>query len=194
MISPLGGVCAIGKLYQSTLAGWHCKEIFAILIYSCQDYYHPVTDAWRETVELLAVYDIMSPWVNQYFSCYARRASRGVEEYFHAIALHEYYWLAVPVFIAVTCWGTHYADYSDPPLDPGYTVHQAANRSRLSCCSITPLSPRVREVLESIGLVNLVYNCDQAPNCLLLLRRIMEIDWDTTYAGKRVDPAGRYLL
>ena len=67
-------------LYQSTFAGWHCKEVFAIPVDRRQDYYHPVTAAWRSTIELPAVYPTMSPWVYQYFSCYARRASRGVEE------------------------------------------------------------------------------------------------------------------
>lgn len=37
-------------VYQSTFAGWHCKEIFAIPIDRRQDYYHPVTDVWHATV------------------------------------------------------------------------------------------------------------------------------------------------
>ena len=165
--------------------GWHNLEFFSVPVAERPRSYQAVPDWWRRTVEVSPLYPVPTPYIYHYFTTYTMHAQAVANKSFESFAQVEYAYNAVATAIGVGRYGSYRSDLPDDRL---------GNRDRLlTHTAIAPLSEVVDELIDQWGDVNLVHNADRAAECLLLLRRIREIDWAATFRGKSQSRAGRFL-
>lgn len=92
------------------------------------------------------------------------------------------------VVLATARWGTYVRDFRDPRLvreEGGY----------LSRTNIAPFSPVVADVCsqDMLGLRDTVSYSPYDVCSVLVLWKILAIDWEATFANVDVLPTGRYL-